>query len=131
MANVHKSIEEIQEIIKGNSKAKAEKKIEIILKSFLQQSRYGIPLLSAFENSVYNPSLRENTKKEKELKLDEKKNNSLHFRLMNREINTIKELLFAGNGCRKIASFLNSFRFTGTTVSHDVVCRFINENNLR
>lgn len=132
MPNFHKSINCLNEDIKVLNKKDTENKMREILNSFLQQNKYGIPLLEAFENSIYNPSIKENMKKEKEILKQSKKVKSKKYALLLRYKTTIFDLKKAKNGSRKIAKYLNSHKLINIKVSHTYVNDFIKseeENN--
>lgn len=131
MPNIHKCITKLLEEIKTLNKKESEEKMTEILISFLLQNKYGIPLLEAFENSIYNPSKRENQKKEKEILKQKKRIKSQKYALLLRYKSTISDLAKAGNGSRKIAKYLNSHKFVNTTVSHTLIIDFMNEEGLK
>ena len=131
MPNIHKSIDKLLEEIKPLNKQKTELKMTEILTSFIQQNKYGISILEAFENSIYNPSMKENQKIEKEIFKQKKRVKNKKHALLLRYRSTISDLIKAGNGSRKIAKYLNSYKLVNMTVSHTTVIDFINDEGLR
>lgn len=130
MPNIHKSTDKLLQKIMSLNKQDAEKKMTEILSSFLQQNKYGIPILEAYENSIYNPSLKENLKKEQELFNQKKRVKSKKYALLLRYKSTISDLIKAGNGSRKISKYLNSYKLVNEMISHQTVNNFIKEHYL-
>jgi hypothetical protein len=107
---IKKAIEVLYNRILDKNEAESQEEIMIILKSFELQIKYGCDnKLTAFSNSIYTPTLKQNEPKEAALKEQKKKLKFKKYRTALRHEDLIKKMRKDGSSYPQIASYLNQY----------------------
>ena len=107
---IKKAIETLFNQISAQTEAEAQAEMMIILKSFEIQIKYGCDnKLTAFSNSIYTPTLKQNELKEAEIKEQKKKLTFPKYRTALRHENLINQMRKDGSSYQQIAAYLNQY----------------------
>lgn len=107
---IKKAIEVLYNRILDKNEAESQEEIMIILKSFELQIKYGCNnKLTAFSNSIYTPTLKQNELKEATLKEQKKKLKFPKYRAAHRHEHIINQMRKDGSSYQQIASYLNQY----------------------
>ncbi len=107
---IKKAIEVLYNRILDKNEAESQEEIMMILKSFELQIKYGCDnKLTAFSNSIYTPTLKQNEQKEAALKEQRKKLKFKKYRTALAQEELIKTMRNNGSSYPKIASYLNQY----------------------
>lgn len=107
---IKKAIEVLYNRILDKNEAESQEEIMMILKSFELQIKYGCNnKLTAFSNSIYTPTLKQNELKEASIKEQRKKMKFKKYRtaLVHEEL--IKTMRNDGSSYTQIATYLNQY----------------------
>lgn len=107
---IKKAIEVLYNRILDKNEAESQEEMMLILKSFELQIKYGCDSkLTAFSNSIYTPTLKQNEHKEAALKEQKKKLTHAKYRTALRHEDKIKQMRKDGSSYQQIASYLNQY----------------------
>ncbi|MGK0255686.1 MAG: hypothetical protein ACI81I_000292 [Arcobacteraceae bacterium] len=107
---IKKAIEVLYNRVSDKTELEAQEEIMIIMKSFELQIKYGCDSkITAFSNSIYTPTLKQNELKETALKEQKKKLTHTKHRTALRHENIISQMRINGSSYQQIASYLNQY----------------------
>lgn len=121
MARFHKLLSKLLSEVTHMTSKNTDERIITILKSYELQTKYGIDRLEAFENSVLNPTLKPNEKKENQIAMNKAKSRSKKIQTLERYKQDIQKFRKQGMSYQGIANYLNSHRVSNKNMKFNKV----------